>query len=113
MRSGFVTFVARYVWALLRAASGVAAIVLRPGRVERPAVVLFETRARTDIEVTTIANLISFTPGTIAADVSEDGRTLRVHVMELPPAGADAVREEIREVIEDPFLEFLRPKAGR
>ena len=35
----------------------------------------------TDVEVTTLANAITLTPGTLSADLSPDGETLFIHAM--------------------------------
>jgi len=37
--------------------------------------------AKTDLEITLLANLISLTPGTLSLDVSENGEFLFVHTM--------------------------------
>ena len=53
-----------------------------------------------------VANLVSLTPGTLSLDVSEDRKTLYVHVMFL--ADVAAARREIKDGIERRVLEAIR-----
>jgi multicomponent Na+:H+ antiporter subunit E len=62
--------------------------------------------ARTDLEITLVANLVSLTPGTLSLDVSDDRRTLYVHVMFMDDI--EAVRGAIKDGIERRVLEVLR-----
>jgi multicomponent Na+:H+ antiporter subunit E len=59
----------------------VAYDVITPSYYMRPAVVAIPLDARTDAEITLLANLISLTPGTLSLDLSADRRTLYVHGM--------------------------------
>ena len=76
-----VTFVVELVLSALR----VARLVLRPDLNDhiRPAIVAFPLTAKTDGEITLLANLITLTPGTLSVDVSEDRRMLYIHVIHL------------------------------
>jgi multicomponent Na+:H+ antiporter subunit E len=67
-------------------------------------------RARTDAEITVLANLISLTPGTLSLDVSPDRRVLYVHAMDLA-GGPDALRTDIRDTLEGRVLTLLRGEA--
>jgi multicomponent Na+:H+ antiporter subunit E len=48
---------------------------MKPGIVEVP------LEAKTSLEITLLANLISLTPGTLSLDVSDDRKVLYVHAM--------------------------------
>jgi multicomponent Na+:H+ antiporter subunit E len=75
-----------------------------------PGVVGLPLRARTDAEITTLANLISLTPGTLSLDVSPDRRVLYVHAMDLEE-GPEALRADIRNTLESRVLMLLRGEA--
>lgn len=61
----------------------VARLILGPGARMRPAFVELPLDLETEFAITVLANTISLTPGTVSADVSEDRRTLLVHVLNL------------------------------
>jgi multicomponent Na+:H+ antiporter subunit E len=75
------TFIVELVLSAVR----VARLVLRPDLNAhiRPAFVAFPLSAKTDAEITLLANLITLTPGTLSVDVSEDRRFLHIHVIDL------------------------------
>ncbi len=80
--------------------------VVTPSHISRPGIIRVALDARTDLEITLVANLISLTPGTLSVDLSEDRRHLYVHVMFLDDV--TAVRREIKEGLERRVLEVLR-----
>lgn len=75
------TFLVELVLSALR----VARLVIRPdvNAHFRPAIVAFPLTAKTDAEITLLANLVTLTPGTLSIDVSEDRRFLYIHVIHL------------------------------
>jgi multicomponent Na+:H+ antiporter subunit E len=62
--------------------------------------------AKTDLEITVLANLITMTPGTLSLDVSPDRKTLYVHAMYIK--NPEALRFDIKENLERRVLELLR-----
>lgn len=72
---------------LVRSNLRVAYDVLTPRYHMRPGVVGVPLDARSDAEITVLANLITLTPGTLSLDVSTDRRVLYVHVMYLDDEG--------------------------
>jgi len=92
---GFALF---FLWELILSNLRVAHDVLTPRHHMRPRVIAVPLDARTDAEITTLANLISLTPGTLSLDVSADRRTLYIHAMYA--ADAEAVRREIKDGLE-------------
>jgi multicomponent Na+:H+ antiporter subunit E len=80
--------------------------VLTPRHTSRPGIVGVPLAARTDLEITLVANLVSLTPGTLSLDISEDRQTLYVHVMFMDDI--EAVRGQIKDGIERRVLEVLR-----
>jgi multicomponent Na+:H+ antiporter subunit E len=80
--------------------------VITPGHISRPGIVGVPLRAATEMEILLIANMISLTPGTLSIDLSEDRRTLYVHVMFLDDP--DRFRKSIKEGLERRLLEVTR-----
>ncbi len=76
-----LAFALFYVWELVVSSVRVAYDVLTPRFHMRPGVIGLPLEARTDLEITALANLISLTPGTLSLDVSPDRRTLYIHAM--------------------------------
>jgi multicomponent Na+:H+ antiporter subunit E len=62
--------------------------------------------AKTDVEITMLANLITLTPGSVSLDVSSDRRFLYLHAMYIDDV--EDFRESIKKTIERRVLEILR-----
>jgi multicomponent Na+:H+ antiporter subunit E len=84
----------------------VAREVLSPRPRRRPAVIAVPLDARTDTEITLLADVVTLTPGSVSLDVSDDRSTLYVHTMFLD--SPEALREEIKNGFERRILELLR-----
>ena len=63
-----------------------------------PAIIAFPLQLKSDEEITMLANLITLTPGTLSLDVSDDRKSLYVHVMDV--RDIDDFRRETREGFE-------------
>jgi multicomponent Na+:H+ antiporter subunit E len=100
---GFAVF---YVWQLVLANLRVAADVLSPRVRARPGVLAIPLEAKSDIEITMLANLITLTPGSVSLDVSSDRRFLYLHAMYIDDV--DRYREDIKTSFERRVLEVLR-----
>jgi multicomponent Na+:H+ antiporter subunit E len=74
----------------------------------RPGIVKIPLDAKSDLEITLLANLISLTPGTLSLDVSQNRRELFVHVMYLQGDDLEPVRKAIKDNYERKILELLR-----
>jgi multicomponent Na+:H+ antiporter subunit E len=94
----FLYFAGQVVIANLR----VAAAVLGPRRLLRPAVAAVPLDIEGEDQIALLANLITLTPGTLALDVSEDRRTLFVHAMSTSSA------EDLRRAIKEGFERRIR-----
>ena len=75
----------------------VAADVVRGTRIE-PAVVAIPLDITTDGEILLLSMLINITPGSVTIDLSDDRRSLYVHVMHM--TSPDATRREIKDGFE-------------
>jgi multicomponent Na+:H+ antiporter subunit E len=86
-----------FTWELILANIRVALDVLRPTLRMRAAVVAVPLDARTDEEILLLSALINITPGSVTIDLSDERRTLYVHVMHMESV------EQTRRVIKDGF----------
>jgi multicomponent Na+:H+ antiporter subunit E len=86
-------FVGFFTVDLVRASLQVVALVLRPRRELRQAVVAVEVVGASEQLLTLLANAISLTPGTLTLEVDRPRQTLFVHVLQI---GAD--REAVERV---------------
>lgn len=91
---------------LLVSSARVAWDVVTPRNRARPGIVAVPIEARGDLEITLLANLISLTPGTLALDISPDGRTLYVHAMFVD--SREAVIDSIKSGMEKSLMEVMR-----
>ncbi|MBR9981754.1 MAG: Na+/H+ antiporter subunit E [Desulfatitalea sp.] len=80
--------------------------VVTPKHINRPGIIGVPLDARSDLEIFLVANLLSLTPGTLSVDVSEDRKTLFVHVMFLEDV--EEARAAIKSGLERRVLEVTR-----
>jgi multicomponent Na+:H+ antiporter subunit E len=73
-----------------------------------PGVVAIPLDAKTDIEITVLACLMTLTPGSVSLDLSQDRRTLFVHAMYIDNHDVEAYRRSVKEGLERRVLELLR-----
>jgi len=76
-----ITFIFFFFYELIKANIQVAYDVITPKFYMTPGIVRVPLEAKTDLEITLLANLISLTPGSLSLDVSEDKKVLYVHSM--------------------------------
>jgi multicomponent Na+:H+ antiporter subunit E len=95
-----------FFWELGVSAVRVALIVLRPNlrKALRPAIVAVPLQVTRDWEITLLACLITLTPGTLSVDVSEDRKTLFIHVLDLDDR--EALLASIRDGFERRIVEL-------
>lgn len=100
-----------YLKQLVSASLRVAYEVLTPQDHMRPAVVAVPLEAKTDLEITLLANFITLTPGTLSIDVSADRKTLYVHEVYVESGDTDKVKKQIKEGFEEKILKITRSQA--
>ena len=83
----------------------VAKLILGPVERLRPAFVEIPMLLEDDLALTMLASVISLTPGTVSADLSDDRKTLLVHSLDV--ADEDALIAEIKSRYEAPLLEVF------
>ncbi|MBX3176733.1 MAG: Na+/H+ antiporter subunit E [Candidatus Hydrogenedentes bacterium] len=94
----FVSFVAYFGWEVIVGAIDVALATVWPFRRVRPGVVAVPLDTRSAAERTILANAVTLTPGTMSIDLTADGKTLYVHVIDAKDP--EAVRRAIKRGLE-------------
>lgn len=90
---GFIGF---FIKELVQANLRVGFDILTPPWHMKPGVIAMPLEARTELEITMVANLISLTPGTLSLDVSDDRRVLYIHAMFLDDE--EELRRNLKEM---------------
>ena len=78
---GLIRFAVYFVYILIKANVEVAWEVITPGYTMEPRLLAYSVAGLSDVEITTLANAITLTPGTLSADVDDAGTTLYIHCM--------------------------------
>lgn len=91
---------------LIQSAVRVGLLVLRPRLELKPALIAFPLAAKSDVEITLLANLITLTPGTLSVDVSADRNFLLIHAIDV--TDREALVRSIREGLERKVMEACR-----
>ena len=99
-------FILFFIVEVIKANLRVTYEVLSPKFSMQPGIVAYPLDAKTDLEITLLANLITLTPGTLSLDVSADRKTLYVHAMFVQDK--EAFKQEIKQTLETPLLRLLR-----
>lgn len=78
-----LSLIGLFIRELLLSAIRVAILVLTPhlNAHLRPGIIAFPLTAKSNAEITLLANLITLTPGTLSVDVSEDRTKLYIHAI--------------------------------
>lgn len=77
----FVRFACYFLYILVKANLDVAWEIITPGYTMKPRMIRYDVKGLTDIQVTTLANAITLTPGTLSADINDAGDMLYIHAM--------------------------------
>lgn len=101
-----ISFFFFFIYQLVKANIQVAYDVVTPKFYMKPGIVQLPLDARSDLEITLLANFISLTPGTLSLDLSADRKVLYVHAMYVDDR--DEFIREIKEGFERKLLQILR-----
>jgi multicomponent Na+:H+ antiporter subunit E len=101
-----IGFVFYFLYELLKANIQVAYDVITPKYFFKPGIVRYPMEANTDIEINLLSTVISMTPGTLILDISEDKKSLFIHVMYLKDK--DHFIDRVKKGFEYKLLEILR-----
>lgn len=101
-----ILFAAFLLRELVLATLRVAWEVVTPAKKRRQGIIAVPLDVRTDLEIALLANLITFTPGTLSLDVSSDRTVLYVHTLFVDDP--DQLRREIKDGYERRVIELVR-----
>ena len=101
-----VTYTVMVLWDIIVANIQVAWIVLTvPNAKLKPAWIVVPLKLKQPEAITVLAGTITLTPGTVSADLSDEGHSLLVHVLHTDDP--DAVRDDIKGRYERRLLEIF------
>ena len=95
-----------YIYDLFLSGLKIALDVITSRNLSNPRFVTLSIQSRSDIEITILANLITFSPGSIVVDVNEKEFSLMLHVMFR--ASDESIKRSILEKLEYRVLRVLR-----
>lgn len=101
-----IAFIFFFLWELLKANLQVAYEVMTPNYNMTPGIVKVPLDAKSNLEITFLANMITLTPGTLSLDVSDDKKVLYVHSMYIKDR--EQFVHSIKNGFEKRILEILR-----
>ncbi|MEX2350377.1 MAG: Na+/H+ antiporter subunit E [Flavobacteriaceae bacterium] len=101
-----IAFILFFLYELIKANLQVAYDVITPKFYMKPGIIKVPLDAKSDLEITLLANLISLTPGTLSLDVSNDKKVLYVHGMYV--SDKEKFIQGIKQGFERRLLEILR-----
>ena len=97
-----------FVKELIVASLKVAYDIITPRFLLNPAVIALPLEARSGLEITILANMISLTPGTLSIAVSEDRKVLYVHALYVNKGDTASLKNGIKQGFEKRLLEITR-----
>lgn len=100
---GFMFF---FLYEMVVANLQVAYDVITPKYFFKPGIVKYTMGAKSDLEINLLSAVIALTPGTIVVDVSEDKKSIYIHVMYLKDK--EKFISYIENVLERKLLDVLR-----
>ncbi len=98
-------YLLRVVIDIVIASASVARLVLG-SRTPRSAFINYSITLENPLAITILASTVSLTPGTVSADISDDKRTLLLHILDTDDP--QQVVADIRQRYEAPLLEMFR-----
>jgi len=80
--------------------------VVTPAKTRRQGIIAVPLDAKSDLEIALLANLITFTPGTLSLDVSNDRSVLYVHTMFIDDP--EQLKRDIKHGFERRVIDLVR-----
>lgn len=99
-------FILLFFYDLLKSNFEVMKDVLTPNYNMKPGIIKYEMKAKTDFEITMLANMVALTPGTLVIDLSKNKKYMYIHAMYL--TDIEDFKRKIDLRIEKKLLEILR-----
>lgn len=101
-----LAFIFYFFCDLMKANWEVTKDVITPNYNMQPGIIKYEMAAKTDFEITMLANIIALTPGTLVIDISKDKKYIYIHGMYLKDK--EKFVKHMKERTEGKLLEILR-----
>lgn len=101
-----ISFLFYYGFEIIKSNLVIAYDILTPTPYMKPGVIAIPIKARNDLEITLLANLITMTPGTLSLDLSNDRKVLYVHAMYID--NPEKIRRQIQDELERRVLDIIR-----
>lgn len=101
-----LSFIFFFLYEMIVANLQVAYDLITPKYFFKPGIVSYPMDAESDFEINLLSTFISLTPGTLILDVSEDKKTLYIHVMYLHDK--EKFMKQLKNRVERKLLEILR-----
>lgn len=98
-------FLPRFAWDVVIANFEVAYLILSLGRQVRPHWLVIPLELEDPHAITTLANVISLTPGTVSSELGPERRTLLVHALDVDDPDEEVARIKTR--YEQPLKEIF------
>jgi multicomponent Na+:H+ antiporter subunit E len=86
--------------------------VVTPSSRAESGVIALPLDAKSNMEITILATLISLTPGTLSLDVSEDRRYLYIHAVYIKRGDVESLKIQLKNGFERKLLELTRTYHG-
>mgnify|MGYP003497713678 FL=1 len=99
-------FMFNFLYDMIRANIEVTIDVIAPNYNMKPGIVKYEMDAKSDFEITMLANMIALTPGTVVIDISKDKRYMFIHAMYLKDI--EGFKRNLKDRTEKKLLEIIR-----
>ncbi|HSW67218.1 MAG TPA: Na+/H+ antiporter subunit E, partial [Bacteroidales bacterium] len=99
-------FLATFIWQIVAGGVKIAWDIATPRHYMKPGIIAFPLSAKTDIEITLLANIITLTPGTMSIDVSGDRKILYVYAVYIN--NEQKLIDSIKNSLEKKLLEAIR-----
>ncbi len=97
---GIAYIIVYFLYSEVRAHLDVMKRILSPSMPINPGIVRVPYRVHTDYAMTSIANSITNTPGTVVVDVDTEAKDFYVHWIDVKATEPEACRKEIMELFE-------------
>lgn len=81
--------------------------IIQPKMDIKPGIIATKTDLETDIEVTLLAMLITFTPGSVVMEISSDNKVLYFHTIDIPDISNAVLQSKTR--FEEAIKKVTRP----
>lgn len=104
----FLSFTLLFVKEVIKGSLLICYDIVTPNHYMNPGIIALQMDAKTDREITLLANAITLTPGTTSIAVSKDKCTLYIYSVYIHKDGKEHTINEIKNGLEKKLLNVLR-----